>query len=189
MKQIVSLAGIALAAALLVTGCGSAAAPSQPASTQRPTAQQTPAAISTVQAPAGCPITPIHTEPYSGPGSGSDPVGVPWVQAQPASSGITAFLFYAASDGPFLHTGGHFPNGTNDKILWVIENPQAASDVEISGKALSNPRETFAQTFPVAASPTDNYPSIIDVPAPGCWQFTITSGPVTGTMTAWVIGS
>ncbi len=186
MKQFVSVVGIVLAAALLVSGCGSAA-PSQPASVQQPTAQRTPASITTVQAPAGCPITPIHTEPYSGPGSGSAPVGIPWAQADPASSGITAFLFYASSDGPFLHTGGQFPNGTNDKILWVIENSQAANVVDISGKALTNPQEAFDQTFPVADSPADNYPSIIDVPAPGCWQATITSGSVTGTMTVWVI--
>lgn len=187
MKRFVSVVGIVLAAALLISGCGSAVTSSQPANTRRPTAQQTPTSTTTVEAPAGCPITPIHTEPYSGPGSGSDPVGIPWTQAAPASSGITAFLFYASSDGPFLHTGGQFPNGTNDKILWVIENPQATDTVDISGKALSNPSETFDQTFPVADSPADNYPSIIEIPAPGCWQVTITSGPVTGTMTVWVI--
>jgi hypothetical protein len=187
MKQFLSIVGITLGATLLLSSCGSAASPSQQASTQRPTVQQTPASTTIVETPAGCSITPIHMEPYSGSGSGSDPVGIPWAQADPASSGITAFLFYASSDGPFLHTGGQFPNGTNDKILWVIENPQAADEVEISGKALSNPSETFDQTFPVAASPTDDYPSIIEIPAPGCWQVTITSGPVTGTMTVWVI--
>lgn len=187
MKQIALLAGIALVAALLASGCGSAITPSQPANAQRPTAQPTPAPTLIVQAPAGCLITPIHTEPYSGPGSGSQPRGIPWAQAEPVSSRITAFLFYAYSNGPFLHTGGQFPNGTNDKILWVIENSQATNEVKIRGAALSNPRETFDQTFPVAASPADNYPSIIDVPAPGCWQFTITSGPVIGTMIVWVI--
>ncbi len=187
MRQFISIVGIALGAALLMSGCGSAVTPSQPANAQRPTAQQTPASTTTVEAPAGCSITPIHMEPHSGPGSGSDPVGIPWAQADPASSGITAFLFYASSNGPFLHTGGQFPNGTNDKILWVIENPQATNAVDISGKALSNPQQAFDQTFPVADSPADNYPSIIDIPAPGCWQVTITSGPVTGTMTVWVV--
>ena len=188
MKQPVSVVGIALVAALLVSGCGSVT-PSQPANAQRPTAHQTPASTRTTPAPAGCSITPIHTEPYSGPGSGSDPKGLPWAQADPASAGITAFLFYAPSDGPFLHTGGQFPTGTSDKILWVIENPLAATEVDISGKALSNQQETFDQTFPVADSPTDNYPSIVNVPAPGCCLLTIASGPVTGTMTVWVIGT
>lgn len=188
MKQLISIVGLALVIALLVSGCGGAATPSQPANAQRPTAQPTPAPTLIVQAPAGCLITPIHTELYSGPGSSSEPRGIPWAQAEPAVAGITAFLFYAYSSGPFLHTGGQFPNGTNDKILWVIENPQATNEVEIRGAALSNPQETFDQTFPVADSPADNYPSIIDVPASGCWQFTITSGPVTGTMIVWVIG-
>ncbi|HEY7350180.1 MAG TPA: hypothetical protein VH599_17815 [Ktedonobacterales bacterium] len=186
MKQLATLAGLALVAALLVSGCGGAS-PSQTGSTQRPTAQPTPAPTLIAQAPAGCPITPIHTEPYSGPGSGSDPKGLPWVQAEPASSGITAFLFYAIDPQHyFLHAGGRFPNGPNDKILWVIESPQATNEVEIKGTMLSHGHETFDQTFSEAVSPLGNYPSIIDVSTPGCWQFTITSGPVTGTMIVWV---
>jgi hypothetical protein len=141
-----------------------------------------------VQAPADCPITQIHTDPFSGPGGSRIPAALPWVQAEPASSGITGHLFYAIdSQHYFLHSGGQFPNGPADKILWLIENPQAANQLEVKGAMLSNPQEAFDEVFPAAASPADNYPSIINAPTAGCWQLTLTSGPVTGTLIVWVI--
>ncbi len=193
MQRHISIVGIALLAALLIGGCGSTSVPVQPGKTQRPAASTTPVAQSAtavVEAPASCPITPIYTNPYSGPGGGRVPAALPWVQAEPASSGITGHLFYAIdSQHYFLHTGGQFPDGAADKILWLIENPQAANQLEVKGVALSNPQQTFDETFPAAVSPPNNYPSIIDAPTAGCWQLTLTSGAVTGTLIVWVVNT
>jgi hypothetical protein len=192
MKRLNTLVGIVLLA-VLMSGCGTTAAPAQPGQTKRPPAPQTPVALSAtaaVQAPAGCPITPIYTNPYSGPGSGSIPATLPWVQAEPASSGITGHLFYAIdSQHYFLHTGGQFSDGPADKILWLIENPHATNQLEIKGTALSNPQETLDEVFPAATSPADNYPSIINAPTAGCWQLTLTSGQLTGILIVWVVNT
>ncbi|GEM_PF-1598137 len=191
MQRYVSIVGIALLAALLIGGCGSTSVPVQPGKTQRPAASTTPVAQSAttvVEAPASCPITPIYTRPYSGPGT--VPAALPWMQAEPGSSGITGHLFYAIdSQHYFLHSGGQFPDGVDDKILWLIENPHAGNQLEVKGLALSNPQETFDEVFPAAVSPPNNYPSIIDVPIAGCWQLTLTSGTVTGTLIVWVVNT
>jgi hypothetical protein len=193
MQRHISIVGIALLAALLVSGCGSAAAPTQPARTQPPAATSmpiAPSATAVVQSPADCPITPIYTNPYSGPDSNTAPAALPWVQAEPTSSGITGHLFYAIdSQHYFLHAGGQFPDGTADKILWLITNPQATNQLAIKGTMLSNPQETFDEVFPAAVSPPNNYPSIIDAPTAGCWQLTLTSGAVTGTLIVWVVNT
>lgn len=193
MQRRLSIVGIALLAALLASGCGSASLPVQPGKTQQPTNSYTPVASSAtavVQVPIGCPITPIYTSPYSGPGSNTIPTTLPWVQAEPASFGITGHLFYAINPQHYyLHAGGQFPGGPADKILWLIENPHATQELEIRGTALSNPQETFDEVFSAASSPADNYPSIVNVPTAGCWQVTLTSGLVTGTLIFWVVNT
>lgn len=131
--------------------------------------------------PPGCPVTPVHLEPFP-----SQHLGPPWLQADPVSSGITAHLFYGLRP---LHTGGQFPDGAATKILWVITNPDARFELEVTGRNLSNSQGTYHEIFPAAASPSNNYPSLIDVSTPGCWQFTLKSGTVVGTMVFWVVNN
>jgi hypothetical protein len=126
--------------------------------------------------------------------------GIPWVQAQPASSGILGHLFYTpftlAEKGTyrFLHTGGADPgDGTNMKILWTIEHPAISEILQIDGTNLSSTGRTFHQTVNPDADATvalsqSQYPSIVVVPSAGCWQFQITSGQARGTITMWVVG-
>jgi len=117
------------------------------------------------------------------------------MKAEPASSRIVAYLFYAgpvSSDTQTyrpLHTGGGYPDGSTTKILWSINNPNASVALEITGKKLSAGHETFQQTFPMASSPRGDYPSIVNVPTPGCWQVQIKSGTVAATVTFWVVGN
>jgi hypothetical protein len=141
--------------------------------------------------PASCPITPVFTGSLGRP----DLDVLPWMKAEPASSRIVAYLFYAgpvSSDtqtyGP-LHTGGGYPDGRTTKILWSINNPNRSTALEITGKKLSAGHETFQQMFPMAAFPGGDYPSIVNVPAPGCWQLQIKSGTVAATVTFWVVGN
>lgn len=141
--------------------------------------------------PASCPLTRVFTGPLGRPNLAV----LPWMKADPASSGIVAYLFYAgpvSSDAQTyrpLHTGGGYPDGSTTKILWSINNPNASVALEITGKKLSAGHETFQQTFPMASSPLGDYPSIVNVPTPGCWQLQIKSGTVAATVTFWVVGN
>src|SRR5258707_3544932 len=142
--------------------------------------------------PTSCPITPVFT----GPSGGSPNLDfLPWIKAEPTSSGIVAYLFFVLPGfatthtyGP-LHTGGGYPDGSTTKILWSINNPNASAALEITGKKLSAGHETFQQTFPMASSPQGDYPSIVNVPTPGCWQSQIKSGTVAASVTFWVVGN
>lgn len=173
----------ALLAVLFVSGCANSAGTQaqRPQATPIQTSQATITVLSSPK-PGGCSVTPIQASRFSRP----DLDGLPWLQADPASSGITAHLFYGNRP---LHTGGQFPDGTAAKILWVIDNPQATRELEITGSSLSNKYATFDLTAPAALSPPTDYPSIVDVPTPGCWQFILKSGTVMGIMVFWVVNT
>lgn len=146
--------------------------------------------------PTSCPATPIY---LGGKANTFVSSGIPWVQAQPTSSGITGHLFYTpftlAEKGTyrFLHTGGANPvDGTNMKILWTIEHPSISEIFQINGTNLSSPGKTFHQIIDPGASSTvvlsqSQYPSIVVVPSTGCWQLRIISGQANGTITMWVV--
>jgi len=109
------------------------------------------------------------------------------MKAEPASSGIVAYLFFVLPGfatthtyGP-LHTGGGYPDGRSTKILWYTVNPRASHDLQIAGKKLTADHATFQQTFPMATSPGGDYPD------PGCWQLQVQSGTDSGAVTVWVV--
>ncbi len=125
-----------------------------------------------------------------GQGSISQLADIPWVQAQPTSSGIRGYLFYAQSATTksgtyqFIHTGGGYPDGSATKILWIVDHPQSSGPLQIDGTSLSNPKKTFHQTFAGEAE----IPSIVVVPSAGCWRLQIISGNANGTLLLWVVG-
>ncbi len=84
--------------------------------------------------------------------------------------------------------GNCFLDGRNTKILWILDAPHPPGEVTITGVKVSSPSETFQQTFPVAgsATPGANYPSIVNVPTPGCWQ--IQFGRIASVL-FWVTGN
>ena len=188
---------------MLMVGC--TASPQQP-SKGLPASSPSPVASSPTTAtqlkpesvlPSSCPATPVYQGGKANPFVSS---GIPWVQAQPTTSGILGHLFYTpytlAEKGNyrFLHTGGVDPaDATNMKILWTIEHPAISEILQIDGTNLSSPGKTFHQTINPAASSTtvlsqSQYPSIVVVPSAGCWQLHITSGQASGTITMWVVG-
>jgi hypothetical protein len=147
--------------------------------------------------PSSCPATPIY---QGGKANAFVSSGIPWIQAQPASSGILGHLFYTPftlaekSAYRFLHTGGVNPvDGANTKILWTIDHASISDTLQVDGTNLSNPGKTFHQTINPGSSPAANlsqnqYPSIVVVPSAGCWKLQITSGQASGTITMWVVG-
>jgi hypothetical protein len=171
-----SLEGTGCAVALvLVIGGGPAWAPA-------PSPQLSAGASSVT-----CAETPIQTKPFPGPLR-----GLRWIVATPVSAGITGHLFYGRTvHGPAaaLHIHGTMPDGGATKILWVIRAGAVGPVLVITGHNRTGAGRT-QQAFPaasgggVAGTP---YPSIIDVPTPGCWQFRLRSGQVRGTVTMRVV--
>jgi hypothetical protein len=112
--------------------------------------------------------------------------------ARPVSAGITGHLFYGRTvHGPAaaMHIHGTMPDGGTTKILWVIRAGAVGPVLVITGHNRTGAGRS-QQAFPaasgggVAGTP---YPSIIDVPTPGCWQFRLRSGQVRGTVTMRVV--
>lgn len=171
---------------VLLSGC---TGPSQPQARTPSASGAAPSAPVTQLKPEGalpssCPATPVY---QGGPGNLS---GIPWVQAQPPSSGVVGHLFYAQSATTksgtyrFLHTGGGYPDRSATKILWIVDHPQASGPLQIDGTNLSDPGKTFHQTI----EGSGEIPSIVVVPSAGCWHLQIVSGNANGTFILWVVG-
>lgn len=172
---------------ILVLLCG-CAGPSQPQK-QIPVARAASSFVPSTQLqpegalPSSCLATPVY---QGGQGNLS---GIPWLQAQPISSGIRGYLFYAQSATTksgtyrFLHTGGGYPDGSATKILWIVDHPQASGPLQIDGTNLSPPGKIFHQTI----EGSGEIPSIVVVPSAGCWRLQITSGSANGIIILWVV--
>ena len=137
--------------------------------------------------PSSCPATPVY---QGGTGDISGIADIPWVQAQPISSGIRGYLFYAHSATTksgtyrFLHTGGGYPDGSATKILWIVDSPQASGPLQIDGTNMSVPGKNFHQII----AGEGEIPSIVVVPSAGCWRLHIISGNANGALILWVVG-
>lgn len=140
-----------------------------------------------------CESSKVHYTPRSGTEAGLAPY--PWIAASPASAGIVGHLFYytavkawmrARAPGLEVYTGGQTPNGrASMKVLWDLPAVKVALPARLRGMRLDR-AGSFAQTLspagPTGKGPTQ-YPSIIDVPAPGCWRLTLTRGTTIGRVT------
>ncbi len=143
--------------------------------------------------PTSCPATPVKI----GEPSGTDS---PWLQAQPTSSGIVAYLAYSgvskAGTYRLPHTNGFFPQeGLYTKTFWVIDNQKASSTFLIDGADLSDGTKTFHDTGNAVSGPglptginVHTYTSYLQAPSVGCWRLQITSGQARGAITMWFVG-
>lgn len=138
--------------------------------------------------PSSCPVTPVYQGGQKRSISGA--ADIPWFQAQPTSSDILGYLFFAQGKTTksgtyrFLHAGGSYPDGSTTKILWIVEYPQSSSSLQIDGMSLSNSEKTFHQTI----AGEGEIPSIVVVPSAGCWRLQLSSGDAHGSIILWVVG-
>jgi hypothetical protein len=88
------------------------------------------------------------------------------VQATSHDGNAVAFLFANP-----LRAGE--PDNPANKILWVVKQPRGASDLVITGHPVDADAPTVSQSEPPDSSPGEIYPSIVNVPSPGCWSFTL----------------
>ena len=94
-------------------------------------------------------------------GGHNNPSGLPYVIAHPDLA--AGFLF--------AHPlrAGHPENPAN-KILWVVRTPRTGP-LTIDGHPLGAARPTVHEMLPANSGPGEIYPSYVDAPTAGCWQF------------------
>ncbi len=64
------------------------------------------------------------------------------------------------------------------KVPWWVRRNGGPS-LGLTGTRL-DAEGSFRQDFPMALSPKGVYPSIVDVPAPGCWLFRLRTAGLAG---------
>lgn len=97
--------------------------------------------------------------------------------ATPVSSGIVGGWTWRTAEGrALMYTHGRGPD-YNAKVLWSVRRDWGSS-LELVGLRI-DATGTFQQQFP-AVEPAGYFPSIVNVPAPGCWLFRLRTGKVAG---------
>jgi hypothetical protein len=64
------------------------------------------------------------------------------------------------------------PDGPNNKILWIVRLAREGQPLSLDGHPLSG-AGAVTMSQPADSSPGEIYPSIVDVPTPGCWHFVL----------------
>ena len=161
---------IALVLALAAVATGSPAAPPSPS----------------------CRPALVHEAPYPGHGKGLE--GIPWIEGSPREVGLVGLLWYWPPRWrdvrrARVYTGGTAPQGWNIKIMWVFLEPsakgRAGAELTVRGTRLDGPgtiRDTFAGIGYEGARGAPSYASVVDVPEPGCWRLTLTTGDLSATV-------
>jgi hypothetical protein len=138
---------------LVLAGCGS------PPPAQPPTA----APVVRVTVAGGCGSTPVHLGDMPGwTASAGVPGGLQWVAS--AEENLVGVLF-----GAPLHVRPA-PDGRNNKILWISREPRDGKPLELTATLVGGQRPAVTASEPANSSPGEIYPSIVDVPVPGCWH-------------------
>jgi hypothetical protein len=120
-----------------------------------------PAALAST---APCSASSVHTgsrPPWLEEAGAHNNPDIPYVIATPE---IAAGFLFA---DPLR--AGH-PVDPSNKILWVVGKPRNGSDLQLSAHPLGASTPVVTDSFPDNSSPGEIYPSIFDVPSPGCWQ-------------------
>lgn len=118
------------------------------------------------------PSTVFRTTPHPRFGN------VAWMPTRPMSRGITAVRFVSTipdADDAVIYAGGAAPAGWATKFLWW--SPRPGRHAVLSGSRLDG-TGSFRQILPAAAGDDGNtfYPSIVDIPTPGCWAVRVEIG-------------
>jgi hypothetical protein len=183
------LAAVALAAA----GCGgdgepTAAAKTAPVTMAAPTATPAPAPVAT----APCRPAKVHQAPYPGHGRGLDEL--PWIAGTPRELGLVGLVwFFSPEQGTVrrarIWTHGTAPQGYNTKMLWVFlgrgARDRAGNELRVTGRRMDGPgrfSDSFVAVGYEGADDNPSYASIIDIPKPGCWRLTLTTGSLRATV-------
>ena len=100
-------------------------------------------------------------------GGPAAPSTIPYVSSP--SGLIGGFIF-----GYPLRAGT--PANRASKVLWAVATTRNGASLEIQGHPQHASTPVLTYRFPDNASPGEIYPSIVEVPSPGCWTFTMSWG-------------
>ena len=172
---------------LFLAGCSAGPASPSPSSSDGPTAvapttRSTPAvSVGTSPAPSpdavggGCGTTQFFSG--HGPDSALGLDGNPWARAQPASAGFVAYMW--APPPQLVVASG--PDDPGTKVLW-INTVVPRGPLAITAHPAGAPSPTATFHIEPASAPDGNYPSIIDLPTPGCWRLELSLSGAHGTL-------
>ena len=134
-----------------------------------------------------CTATTVHYHPYQGVKAGL--AQLPWVSASPRSVELVGHLFYYDDQNAWkrerlsplrMYSGGESPDGRlSMKILWELRRGSAPPLLDVKATRIDGPGSSFQQ-LPSTNSDASQFPSIIDIPTPGCWHLTLKAGVTTG---------
>jgi hypothetical protein len=116
---------------------------------------------------AGCGGTAVGTGPglpsWADLGEGG---GIPWTVGRPPE--VVGVMFATE-----LVAKGERPDGSANKILWLIRATIASSQVTLRAQ----PADAATPVVTLRLTGYQQFPSIVDLPNPGCWRINISWGP------------
>jgi hypothetical protein len=127
----------------------------------------------------GCGATPLLLGSAPRWASAANPPPIRYALAK--GERVAGFLF-----GYPLMAGN--PQPYSDKILWVVASPRDGMPLRLTGHPLGAVKPVVSSTWPADSTPGEIYPSEIEVPAPGCWQFSLSWNGHTDTIDLWYVG-
>lgn len=65
------------------------------------------------------------------------------------------------------------PTKDANKVLWVVALARGGADLQITAHPVSSSTPIVTATSPADSGPGQIYPSILNVPTPGCWDVTL----------------
>ena len=145
---------------------------------------------------ARCNATRVHYRPYKGVQKGLRVN--PWISASP-HAGLVGHLFYYPAQKTWerkrlskvrIYAGGQSPDGSfSMKILWEIRNRRVSE----AGMTVKGRRLDGKGSFSDILAGKGQFPSIIDIPTPGCWHLTLkgagAAAGATGNVTMIAVGA
>jgi len=122
-----------------------------------------------------CEETPIQRAALPEWTASANPPDLPFVMS--VEENLVGVLFANP-----LRAGEPDPNGPSNKILWIAREPRDGMPLELVLTPLEGAGDPVTVTQPANSSPGEIYPSIVTVPAPGCWAVTASWNENTATL-------
>jgi hypothetical protein len=113
-------------------------------------------------APATCAVPSADVELPSWTDSANPPQGVPRLISPDGNVVAVVWSKLVAGER----------DDEQNKILWIMRQPRGGQALQITA-TLPESVTTVTADRPADSSPGEIYPSVVDVPAPGCWHFAL----------------
>jgi hypothetical protein len=161
---------IGLALCWLLAGCSPSPVTSKPVSSPiaRPSASVSTSVPGSRNTGAGCAGTAVETgtglPSWADIGGGS----IPWAVGQPPE--VVGVMFATE-----LVAKGERPDGSANKVLWLTQMPIASTQLTLRAQPAHAATPVVNLTVPRAEG-QQQFPSIVDLPTPGCWRLNISWG-------------